>query len=261
MTVKVIHTEGRVEAWVKATRHLLDIGRQMNLLLDIARPTRVPGTEALERCIDKYMASRHQETLHSVAETIFPFFLYRREGLRGVMKTYPAVIYPELRKRNPRRWGTYAGRLLQRETSDGKTFNPLDQMIRKMRDEVSSRCTKRACYELGITAGERELPLYSVAKDRRERMGFPCLSHLSFKAWNGAVHLTALYRSHDYGVKVPGNLLGLSRLLLFVARQTGQEVGTLVVHSSYAYLTVPKRDLRMTLDEIESLQTERRGRY
>ena len=45
------------------------------------------------------------------------------------------------------------------------------------------------------------------------RMGGPCLSHLSFKLFDGAVHLTTLYRSHDYGYKVPGNLLGLASVL------------------------------------------------
>ena len=257
MSVEVVHAEGRVEAWVKATRHLLDSGRRMNLVLDIARPTGVPGTKALERCVDRYMASRDRETLHSVAETIFPCFLYHREGLRGVLETYPTLTYPELRRRNPRRWGTYAGRLLCRETSTGETFNPLDQMLRKMRSEIANRGTKRACYELGITAAECELPLYSAAEERRERMGFPCLSHLSFKVWSGSVHLTALYRSHDYGIKAPGNLLGLSRLLLFVARETGQEVGSLVVHSSYAYISTPKRELMRTLDEIERLQVQK----
>ena len=66
-------------------------------------------------------------------------------------------------------------------------------------------------------------------------MGGPCLSHLSFKTFQGAVHLTAVYRSHDYAFKVPGNLLGLSRLLSCVARETGQDVGSMVIHSTYAF--------------------------
>lgn len=253
MTVEVIHAAGRVEAWVKAARRLLESERLLNLVLDIAS-TCVPGTEALERRIDSYMASQGQDSLHSVAETIFPCALYLREGSRGVLELYPKNIYPVLKKREPRRWGNYAGRLLRRETSAGDTINPLDQMLRKMRSEVSGSRTKRACYELGICPAEYELPLYSAARDRRQRMGFPCLSHLSFKLWGNAVHLTALYRSHDYGVKVPGNLLGLSRLLLFVAKETGQQPGGLVVHSSYAYIDVPRTPLRGALDEIERFQ-------
>ena len=80
------------------------------------------------------------------------------------------------------------------------------------------------------------MPLHSPADDGARRMGGPCLSHLSFKLLDGAVHLTAFYRSHDYRYKVPGNLLGLARLQDCVAREVGGSAGSLVVHSSYAYL-------------------------
>ncbi len=60
--------------------------------------------------------------------------------------------------------------------------------------------------------------------------------HLSFKLIDGAVHLTALYRLHDYRYKVPGNLLGLARLQAFVAAEAGAKIGSLCVHSTLAYV-------------------------
>ena len=66
----------------------------------------------------------------------------------------------------------------------------------------------------------------------------------------GAVHLTALYRSHDYGYKVPGNLLGLARLQSCVASETGQHIGGLVVHSSYALLSGSRTGLRTLLSDL-----------
>jgi hypothetical protein len=71
-------------------------------------------------------------------------------------------------------------------------------------------------------------------------MGGPCLSHLSFKYSAGAVHLTALYRSHEYRYKTLGNLLGLARLQGCVAQEVGAAIGTLVVHSTYAWLAPSK---------------------
>ena len=50
------------------------------------------------------------------------------------------------------------------------------------------------------------------------------------------MHLTAIYRSHDYRYKALGNLLGLARLQACVANEVGVQLGTLVVHSIYAYL-------------------------
>jgi hypothetical protein len=48
--------------------------------------------------------------------------------------------------------------------------------------------------------------------------------------------LTVLYRYHYYIEKALGNLLGLSQLLYFVAKETGLGVGPLVCHSTYAVL-------------------------
>ena len=113
-------------------------------------------------------------------------------------------MYPSIKKHPSIRWGTYAHRLVHRNGADGKQINPLKQMIDKMKNELAAPRPKKSCYELGIAEGEYDLPLYSPVQDGTRRMGGPCLSHLSFKLFDGAVHLTALYRSHDYGYKVPG---------------------------------------------------------
>lgn len=256
MTVEVIGAEGRVEAWARAARRLSEPRSMFNLILDIERPGHVAGTLASEQRLDEYMKSEGEPSLHAVAETIFPADLYRRYGQRGVLEIYPKQVYPALRRGSRIHWGTYAGRLLRRETRDGEIVNPLGQMLRKMTDETQKPGPKKSCYEMGVLEGEYELPLYSAARDGERRMGLPCLSHLSFKTQEGCVHLTAFYRSHDYGTKVPGNLLGLSRLLLFVAKETGQAVGTLVVHSSYAYLRVAKGRLRRAIRDSERLLRE-----
>ena len=126
-----------------------------------------------------------------------------------------------------------------------------------MRSEVAKTAAKASCYELGVTEGEYDLPLYNTTQDGARRMGGPCLSHLSFKLFEGAVHLTALYRSHDYRYKVPGNLLGLARLQACVAREVGPEIGCMVVHSSYAYLRGPKPRMRTLLRELRQSTVRR----
>ena len=248
--VTLIQAATRLEAWMKGTEHLLHHDSALNLVLEITSPAHGPNDHLATARIDEFLATEGQIPTHSVAETIFPGSEYKRRGLRGVFETYPQQVYPSIKGHPSIRWGTYAHRLLHREGAAGKQINPLKQMIDKMNEELATPRPKKSCYELGIAEGEYDLPLYSPLRDGTRRLGGPCLSHLSFKLFDGAVHLTALYRSHDYGYKVPGNLLGLARLQSCVASETGRDVGGLVVHSSYALLSGSKTRLRTLLSDL-----------
>ena len=248
--VKLIEAGTRLDAWMMGAEYLLRHDAALNLLLAIEFPTRGSNDPAATERIDEFLAAEEQLPMHSVAETIFPGYEYMRRGLRGVFEIYPEHVYPLIKKHPSIRWGTYAHRLVRRNGADDKQINPLKQMIDKMKDELATPRPKKSCYELGIAEGEYDLPLYSSVQDGTRRMGGPCLSHLSFKLFDGAVHLTALYRSHDYGYKVQGNLLGLARLQSCVARETGQDVGSLVVHSSYALLSGSRVGLRALLNAL-----------
>ncbi len=248
--VKLIQADTRLAAWMEASEHLLDNGPVLNLVLEIESPAHGGNDPAAPTRIDQFVTDEGQFPMHTVAETIFPGSEYRSRGLRGVFKVYPEQVYPSIRKHPSFRWGTYAYRLVRRQDANGNCVNPLKQMIDKMRQELTTPRPKKSCYELGLAEGEYDLPLYNPADDGARRMGGPCLSHLSFKLFDGAVHLTALYRSHDYRHKVPGNLLGLARLQDCVAHETGQGVGALVVHSSYAYLHGSKTAMRRLLDTL-----------
>ena len=243
----LIETDGLLRAWQEGTRRLLTAGPQLNVILSVAHPTGARNlTHAVPR-IDAFLRGAGQPPTHTVAETIFPGWLYKRRGTRGVFDYYPEKVYPQLRTRG---WGTYAYRLVRRHDHNGALFNPLRQMLEKMQSELQFRGPKRSCYEIGIFSPQYDLPVYDTHADRKRRRGGPCLSHLSFKLFADSVHLTALYRSHDYSYKVFGNLLGLARLQHFVARETRQRVGTLVVHSSYAFLAGTKTPLRSLLRNL-----------
>ncbi|MCA1812169.1 MAG: hypothetical protein LC623_09200, partial [Halobacteriales archaeon] len=167
-------------------------------------------------------------------ELIFPGAEYRRNGMEGVYQAYPQQI-EEFRRHDAHHWGTYAERMLRVTLADGTILhgkdglplNPLRTLIHKMKRANNGGQAAHACYELSINRPWR---------DDNVIRGSPCLSHLSFKLYNHAVHLTAIYRNHDYTFKVPGNLLGLARLQAAVAREIGGSVGPLVIHSTQAYL-------------------------
>ena len=248
----LIEADTRVEAWMAATEFLLPRKQMLNLVLTVHSPASNGAFHGADPRIDEFHVREKQLPLHSVAETIFPGYEYRRRGLNGVFEVYPQELYPAIKKYKRISWGTYAYRLVRRRKANGEEMNPLQQMIDKMREEIALRGTKRSCYEVGVAEGEYDLPLYNTADDGGRRMGGPCLSHLSFKLYGGSVHLTAVYRSHDYRHKVPGNLLGLARLQSCVARETKQGIGSLVVHSTYAFLNGSKGPVRTLIEDIRT---------
>ena len=251
--VKLIETDTRLDAWIQAAHYLLEYGPVLNLILAI----RSPATGSSNPNIDEFLVGEGALPTHTVAETIFPGSEYCRRGLSGVFDFYPEKVYPALKKHTSIRWGTYAYRLVRRRDASGQYINPLEQMIEKLRSETATPGPKKSCYELGVAEGEYDLALYSPADDGTRRMGGPCLSHLSFKLFDGAVHLSAFYRSHDYRYKVPGNLLGLARLQDCVARETDCELGSLVIHSSYAYLTGSKRKIQTLLKDLRRTEAHK----
>ena len=247
----------RLQAWLEATQYLLQSDRKLNVILDISSPASDgPYARYAKDRLNQFYASEGEAPLHSIAETIFPAWQYQRRGLRGVYETYPAE-YQLVKGGDKRGWGTYAIRLVRRKVGADIFVNPLDIMIKKMRDEVQPGPggTKTACYEIGLADAEYELPLYQTIDDQGRRLGLPCLSHLSFKLYDGSVHLTAIYRSHDYRYKVPGNLLGLARLQAAVSKEVGVSIGSLVVHSTYAWIGrgTGKESLMAVVSDLQSM--------
>jgi hypothetical protein len=57
---------------------------------------------------------------------------------------------------------------------------------------------------------------------------------VSLSLQKGVVHMTALYRNHDFVKRAYGNYVGLGRMLRFVARQSGWPMGELMCVSSSA---------------------------
>ncbi|MXZ71108.1 MAG: hypothetical protein F4Z04_06340 [Acidobacteria bacterium] len=257
MKPELVEADTRLEAWMKGAEHLLKHERVLNLILAINSP----GRGGSDSTIDRFLSEESQSPMHTVAEFIFPAVEYRTRGLRGVFEVYPDEVYPAIEPHPGLQWGTYAHRLVRRRRADGTLINPLKQLIEKMRSEAAQRGPRSSCYELGVAEGEYDVPLYRPSEDGARRMGGPCLSHLSFKLFKGAVHLTAFYRSHDYRHKVPGNLLGLARLQACVAHEIGREAGTLVVHSSYAYLTGSKSRMWKLLGDLRRTQARKEAAH
>jgi hypothetical protein len=244
-----------VPIWHAAAMHLLHAPQRTdyNLVLEIEDPFSMSAEDfALIEAVNTAMqaGTECELTLNTVAETIFPQSMYKRYGRPGM---YKKVLNALDRGGKSGTWGTYAERMISRPAKDGiRTINPLEVMIEKLKVNAKARSTYKSSYELNIADPEVDLmplpddtedggdiPTYNATFDAKRPYGGPCLSNVSFKiVGKDTVNLTAVYRSHHYCARALGNLMGLARLLNFVAIETGLKPGTLTCISTFATLDV-----------------------
>ncbi|WP_313055348.1 hypothetical protein [Pseudomonas lopnurensis] len=245
---KLIPSEGIGVAWLSAARHLdgQKGKKDRNLVLEISKPQALAADDrTVIKAVDTVLREHNSDlSIETVAGTIFPNGLYRRDQRPQFYKTYSDIM---AKAKKPGTWGTYAMRMIRRVNRSGTgVFNPLETIVEKLLDSHEGKQYQSA-YELGVIDIEDdlddnhdgfgfELPLYDPATDRKVAMNMPCLSHLSFKLTDGKLDLTAVYRSHWYGQRALGNLVGLSQLHSFVGKESRYECGTLTCIATHAYL-------------------------
>jgi len=154
--------------------------------------------------------------------------------------------------------------MLTHTDRNGQETKPLEVIIAKLRQQTRRPGALRAIYEIGLADVFAELPIYDADIDARQTRNQPCLSHLSFKLREDhRLMLTAFYRNHYYVERALGNLIGLSQLLFFVAKESGLEPKGLVCHSTFARLDFDGgwkvRELKALIQECNALANGTQG--
>ena len=260
------------EVWLLGAEHLAkQKSRQdFDVFLNLATPTVLSREDvAVLKRVDTFLSNHGGLPVNCVAETIFPLEDYLRGGAEEVFEVYPRRMAEIHHSRTDRRWGCYALRILRQRDHKGRVFNPLANLLEKIRNHGNYK----ACHELSTGRPfEEDVPIYDGALDRKPTYGnLPCLSHISeplakplfpgiktesdgaririgartpfyfassssIKVDDGAIRLNATYRSHYYVQRLLGNLIGLGRLQFFLAHESGLDVGPLTINSTYARL-------------------------
>jgi len=212
--------------------------------------------DALVDLRDSHRDFASVQSMHTVANTIFPISLYR-PGTDGAASRFIAnALKAEQNRRHAtrRRWGTYLGRLVAYPARDGGATNQLAINL----DRLSGRDRQWSdLYEVPITSpdGDHDDPdwetpgpessatvgavLHGDSRLDALRRGGPCLAHISLTLEDGVVSMLALYRRHSYVTRAYGNFLGLARLLYFLAHESGHDVGNLLVVTATPRSTHP----------------------
>ena len=235
-------------SWVEAMEKLLAAGGQaVNLTVQITDPmTEVTGVRhLLDGFIgDRRAKNRKIQRISTVANTIFPEALYKPQlGANAEAHLYELEERTRSlsRRHKSNRRGTYFERLVAAPTPRGTTFNQLDHAIKRLRGARAQghQRANNADAGLAIAGDEIAAPVHVVGRDK-QLYGFPCLSHLSFSLQAGVLHMTALYRSHDFITRGYGNYVGIGRVLHFVATQSGWPLGEVACISSSATAEIGK---------------------
>lgn len=240
-------------AWREAVRVVLAAGNEAhNVIIDIADPlaSSSPSDPVVAR-VNGFLESKGRKPLETVANTLFPAALYRRYGAPAFYDRFMTRVLPAAGKGE--RWsGYYFERMINLHATDGAVVNQLAEITDRLADPNVSSLNK---FELSIFDPTRDVSRVSY--------GGQCLSHASFKLRKSPhgkkLDLTVMYRNHFYVEKLLGNLIGLGRLMAFVAEEGGVSVGSLTVISTHACIDLPKSTtpaVTTKLAEVRSLLAE-----
>lgn len=212
--------------WVAAASAIIETGEGYNVVIDVADPvTHDDKDNEVITLVDKFLKLHDKNPIVTVSNTIFPQSLYVKYG----SPDFYAIEHRDYDNlTETKRWGRYFERMTRHRKADGKTYNPLQDMIDKMRRQEDAGVRYKAAYELAV---------YDPLLDGRTLYGGQCLSFLSFKLHpEHGLLLTAMYRNHTYITRCLGNLIGLGRLQSFVAKEARVKMGSLTVISTHAEL-------------------------
>lgn len=235
-----------VAAWLAAV-HALEARRHEanNVIIDIADPlSRATLADPAVRAVDAFLRAKDVKPIETVANTLFPAGLYRRHGTPAFYDRFKEVLPLVSRSED---WSGYYFERMIALPGGRHGGNQLIDIIDRLKDPAVKARNK---FELSIFDPARDVD--------RSPYGGQCLSHASFKLRKAGgrdrLDLTALYRNHYYIEKLLGNLIGLGRLMQFVAGQAGVEVGSLTIVSTHACVDLPgKKPHTATRAEVQAL--------
>jgi hypothetical protein len=224
-------------AWLEAVRQVeaLKQGHEAyNVLIDVVDPiANTTLANPIVRRVNEFLEER-EKSLETIANTIFPSALYRLHGHPKFIEVFHTQVLPKVAKNS--KWSGY---YFERMTNAPDLLSTQVERLRKK--------TIKALHKF-------ELSLFDPERDVDDSpYGGQCLSFLSFHVVPGTPRtllLTAQYRNHYYVEKLLGNLIGLGRLMQFVAAETESAVGSLTVLSTHAEIDLPKPCTRQDIADL-----------
>ncbi|WP_396911345.1 hypothetical protein [Mycolicibacterium sp.] len=260
MSSYIAPAENISKAWLHTLEHVVEAGgHAINVVSTVANPL-APEDLPIRSAIDHTLTEGYRhgiriQSVDTVAGTIFPHDLYADTGLTyrvGIdpedvakldasaadLYTAYGEMLPILATDTANSRGTYFGRMVSWPGKAAGGVNQIADRITRLRRSFDTNTARRNVEDIAV-GGEAEfgddvVGLQTYAADDRRERGFPCLVHVDLTLYQRRLNMSATYRHQYLVTKAYGNLLGLSRLLGFLAKHTGFEVGELMVVATFA---------------------------
>jgi hypothetical protein len=222
-------------AWREAMR-LVDAKpghHAYNVIIDVENPTaRATMADPAVAAVSAFLNEQGRKPIETISNTIFPAGLYTRYGAPAFFDRFCDDVLPKVRRSGA--WsGYYFERMMQLPQLEGAPINQLWEIVDRLRNPNVRALNKF------------ELSIFDPARDVNDSpYGGQCLSFASLKLMGKPdrrhLSMTALYRNHFYVEKLLGNLIGLGRLLKFLATEGRVGLGSLTVVSTHAEIDMAK---------------------
>jgi hypothetical protein len=225
-----------VDAWLEASKILIQDGDRFNLTIHIRHPASV-DEHALRRYCPTNVEHQLRKSVFDVANTIFPKRSRFHNGPVAEFFDHYLRVYRRGQAGYRSSWGCYFLRLIAFGPSEE---NQLGKIIHALNTWDSN---SRAAFVVHLS---------SASLDNPRHMGAPCWQYGQFiRNEDSTLSLVAVYRSHDYFTKALGNFIGLSRMLQFVCDHSKMTPGTLTCLSTYATVQGKAGKLRRLIESAK----------
>ena len=218
-------------AWLAAVQTVRgQTGEADNVIIRIANPLIQTDVDAaIVAEVDRFLRGNGRLPVNTAANAIFPQSIFDRHGAPAFYGVYLDKVSPRI-TRSQADWGRDFRRMISFSIEqNGAMTNPLAEMVEKTKRQVASA----RCFE-----DVHEITIYDpVEDDAAPVMHTHCLGSLSFKLTDGTPQrllLTAAFRGHHYMQRLLGDMIGLGRLMKFVAGEAAVAVGDLTIASAHA---------------------------
>jgi thymidylate synthase len=218
----------------------------MNVIVDVTDPTAAATlAHPVVNHVNDFLLTR-DKSVATIANTIFPNTLYARHGNPRFITVFNERVLPKVRKN--KNWsGYYFERMTTRAKSDGSNLDQISDLVARIRNKSTK------------SLHNHQIVVFDPEHDATDSVyGGQCLSFLNFHlipTKPKTLVLTAQYRNHYYIEKLLGNLIGLGRLMAFIAKETDTRVGNLTIVSTHATIDLPEGASRQdVLDLIARCQ-------
>jgi hypothetical protein len=241
--LNVIEEANLSVAWARAIKMVTSRGTKelAPLVLSVtAFDNGVPSEHPRVReAIDKLLAIEKKQSVHTVANTIFPVAYWNPKRSRADFFARYATTKARIKSASKlNKLGMYFDRLVSGGPPGAE--NQLDFLISAKRAGV-----RRSVFQAAVFNPQ-------IDHSRAPRRGFPCLQHVQFAPAADGLHVNAFYATQYLIERAYGNYLGLCRLGAFVAHELGVPLARMTCFVGLAQLDLVKKRLGPILAAIET---------